>query len=105
MQGQFYSSVTETQAREEVLLAIQRVGDGDITDIASMTSVADIFTNPKDQNSLVRTWVLFDGHENTLIWDTQTIPCLLLHSDAADDLLSLDLGGSRLVNTETHKVN
>lgn len=74
LQVQFDSSVTEQQAREEVLLAIQRVGDGDITDIASMTSVADIFTNPKDQNSLVRTWVLFDGHENTLIWDTQTIP-------------------------------
>jgi len=74
LQVQFDSSLTEQQAREEVLLAIQRVGDGDITDIASMTSVADIFTNPKDQNSLVRTWVLFDGHENTLIWDAQTIP-------------------------------
>ena len=74
LQVQFDSPVTEQQARNELMLAIQRAGDSDITDISSMTSVADIFTNPKSQNSLVRTWVLFDGHENTLIWDTQTIP-------------------------------
>ena len=73
LQVQFDSPVTEQQARNELMLAIQRAGDSDITDISSMTSVADIFTNPKSQNSLVRTWVLFDGHENTLIWDTQTI--------------------------------
>ena len=74
LQVQFDSAVTEQQARDEVMLAIQRAGYSEITDISSMTSVADIFTNPKSQNSLVRTWVLFDGHENTLIWDTQTIP-------------------------------
>ncbi len=74
LQVQFDSPVSEQQARNELMLAIQRAGDSDITDISSMTSVADIFTNPKSQNSLVRTWVLFDGHENTLIWDTQTIP-------------------------------
>ena len=74
LQVQFDSPVTEQQARNELMLAIQRSGDSDITDISSMTSVADIFTNPKNQNSLVRTWVLFDGHEDTLIWDTQTIP-------------------------------
>ena len=74
LQVQFDSPVTEQQARNELMLAIQRAGDSDITDISSMTSVADIFTNPKSQNSLVRTWVLFDGHEDTLIWDIQTIP-------------------------------
>ena len=74
LQVQFDSPVSEQQARNELMLAIQRAGDSDITDISSMTSVADIFTNPKSQNSLVRTWVLFDGHEDTLIWDTQTIP-------------------------------
>jgi len=74
MQVQFDSPVTEEQARAEVMLAIQRAGDSDITDIDSMTSVADIFTNPTGQNSLIRTWVLFDGHDETLIWDTQAIP-------------------------------
>ena len=74
LQVQFDSAVTEQQARDELILAIQRAGDSEITDISSMTSVADIFTNPKSQNSLVRTWVLFDGHENTLIWDSQTVP-------------------------------
>ena len=73
MQVQFDSAVTEEQARAEVMLAIQRAG-GSITDIDSMTSVADIFTNPKGQNSLIRTWVLFDGHDDTLIWDAQAIP-------------------------------
>ena len=74
MQVQFESAVTEEQARAEVMLAIERAGDGDITGISSMTSVADIFTNPKGENALVRTWVLFDGHDDTLIWDTQAIP-------------------------------
>jgi hypothetical protein len=74
MQVQFDSPVTEEVARSEVMLAIQRAGDSDITDIDSMTSVADIFTNPKGQNSLIRTWVLFEGHDETLIWDTQAIP-------------------------------
>ncbi len=74
IQVQFDSPVTEQQARDEVMLAIQRAGDGDITDIDSMTSVADLFTNPGGKSALLRTWVLFDGHEDTLIWDTQAIP-------------------------------
>jgi ABC-type antimicrobial peptide transport system permease subunit len=74
MQVQFDSPVTEQQAREEVMLAIQRAGDADISGIASMTSVGDIFTNPKGEGALLRTWVVFDGHGDTLIWDTQTVP-------------------------------
>ncbi len=74
IQVQFDSPVTEQQARDEVMLAIQRAGDGDITDVDSMTSVADLFTNPGGKSALLRTWVLFDGHEDTLIWDTQAIP-------------------------------
>jgi hypothetical protein len=74
IQVQFDSPVTEQQARDEVMLAIQRAGAGDITDIDSMTSVADLFTNPEGKSALIRTWVLFDGHEDTLIWDTQAIP-------------------------------
>ena len=74
IQVQFDSPVTEQQARDEVMLAIQRAGDSDIIDIDSMTSVADLFTNPEGKSALLRTWVLFDGHEDTLIWDTQAIP-------------------------------
>ena len=74
VQVQFDSPVTEEHARAEVMLAIQRAGDGDITDIDAMTSVGDIFTNKKGEGSLIRTWVLFDEHEDTLIWDTQTVP-------------------------------
>ena len=74
IQVQFDSPVTEQQARDEVILAIERAGDGDIIDIDSMTSVADLFTNPEGKSALLRTWVLFDGHEDTLIWDTQAVP-------------------------------
>ena len=74
IQVQFDSPVTEQQARDEVMLAIQRAGDSDIIDIDSMTSVADLFANPEGKSALLRTWVLFDGHEDTLIWDTQAIP-------------------------------
>jgi hypothetical protein len=74
LQVQFDSPVTEQQARDEVMLAIQRAGDADVTDIDSMTSVADLFTNPEGKSALIRTWVLFDGHEDTLIWDSQAIP-------------------------------
>ena len=74
IQVQFDSPVSEQQARDEVMLAIQRTGDGDIIDIDSMTSVADLFANPEGKSALLRTWVLFDGHEDTLIWDTQAVP-------------------------------
>ena len=74
VQVQFDSAVTEQQAREEVMQAIQRAGDSDITDIGHATSVADIFTSPKGEGTLIRTWVLFDDHEQALIWDTQAVP-------------------------------
>ena len=74
IQVQFDSPVTEQQARDEVMLAIQRAGDADVTNIDSMTSVADLFTNPEGKSALIRTWVLFDGNEDTLIWDSQAIP-------------------------------
>ncbi|MDP6562362.1 MAG: FtsX-like permease family protein [Candidatus Thalassarchaeum sp.] len=74
IQVQFASPVTEQQAREEVMQAIQRAGDSDITGISQATSVADIFTGPKGKSTLIRTWVLFDDHEQSLIWDTQAVP-------------------------------
>jgi hypothetical protein len=88
LQVQFDSPVTEQQARDEVMLAIQRAGDADVTDIDSMTSVADLFTNPEGKSALIRTWVLFDGHEDTLIWDSQAIP-----GDEIDAIVSGWSGG------------
>ena len=46
-----------------------------------MTSVGDIFTSPLGEDSRLRTWIVFDGHEETLLWDTQTIPTYV--SDAS----------------------
>ena len=74
LQVQFEEPVSQQRAMDEVTLAIQRAGDSEIDSIDYVTSVGDIFTNQKGEGSLLRTWILFDGHENTLQWDEQTIP-------------------------------
>ena len=63
---QFDSSFTEQEARALVMQSIEAVNDGDITDIDSMTSVGSILVTDKDTGSFYPTWVLFDGHEDTL---------------------------------------
>ena len=78
---QFSTPMSETQARNEILLAIERVDNPNIKDIGSMTSVGDIFTSPMGEDSRLRTWIVFDDHEETLLWDTQTIPTYV--SDAS----------------------
>ena len=74
LQVQFEEPVSQQRAMDEVILAIQRADESEIESIDYMTSVGDIFTNQKGEGSLLRTWILFDGHENTLQWDEQTIP-------------------------------
>ncbi|MFL2959671.1 MAG: hypothetical protein ACJZ5P_06470 [Candidatus Thalassarchaeaceae archaeon] len=74
LQVQFEEPVSQQRAMDEVILAIQRAGESEIDSIDYVTSVGDIFTNQKGEGSLLRTWILFDGHENTLQWDEQTIP-------------------------------
>ena len=54
--------------------SIELINDNDISDISSMTSVGTIFTETKDTGVSLLTWVVFDGHEDTLIWDIQAIP-------------------------------
>ena len=39
-----------------------------------MTSIGTIFTETKDGGVPLLTWVVFDDHEDTLIWDIQAIP-------------------------------
>jgi hypothetical protein len=71
---QFDSSLTEAEARNQIMLSIDSIGDNDINDISSMTSVARTLTQTKDEGIMLLTWVVFDGHQDTLIWDTQAIP-------------------------------
>ena len=71
---QFDSSLTEEEARNQIMLSINSIGDNDISDISSMTSVARTLTQTKEEGNLLLTWVVFDGHQDTLIWDTQAIP-------------------------------
>jgi len=74
LQVQFDEPVSKQRALEEITLAIGRAGVSEIDSIDYMTSVGDIFTNQKGEGSLLRTWVVFDGHEDTLQWDEQAIP-------------------------------
>jgi len=81
LQVQFATSVDEQQAMDEVLLAIERTGSSEITGISHMTSTGELCPNPilckvtkQGDSSRIAVWILFDGHENTLQWDEQTIP-------------------------------
>jgi ABC-type antimicrobial peptide transport system permease subunit len=59
-----------------VMQSIQTVDDNSISDIDSMASVNYLFPGVLDRDSggVYSTWVLFDGHEDTLIWDEQAFP-------------------------------
>ena len=75
LQVQFEEPVSQQRAMEEVTLAIQRAGESEIDSIDYVTSVGDIFTNQKGEVSLLRTWILFDWHENTPVSYTHlTLP-------------------------------
>ncbi len=81
LQVQFVTAVDEQRAMDEVLLAIERTGSSEITEISHMTSTGELCPNPRickmtklGDSSTISVWVLFDGHENTLQWDEQTIP-------------------------------
>ena len=74
IQVQFEGPVSEDVARQRVESAIANLGAGAIDDIDSMTSVGSTFVAAKEGGGLVPALVLFDGHEDTLIWDEQAAP-------------------------------
>src|SRR5450756_3164720 len=73
----------------------------------SATAIAQVRTNPVTRESAVPTDIeavaraIEAGFEE--IWaslqcrGTRSVPCLLYTSDAADDLLCVDLGGRRII--------
>ena len=71
---QFDTSLTEQEAHNQIKQSIDSIDDNDITEISSMTSVAQTITKTKAEETMLITWVVFDGHEDTLIWDSQAIP-------------------------------
>tara|TARA_B100000131_G_scaffold315436_1_gene353835 strand:+ start:8558 stop:11959 length:3402 start_codon:yes stop_codon:yes gene_type:complete len=76
LQVQFDSELSESQAMSIVMQSIETVGDSAINDVDSLASVSYLFPGvlDRDNGGLYSTWVLFDGHEETLIWDEQAIP-------------------------------
>tara|TARA_Y100000591_G_scaffold317721_1_gene327737 strand:- start:75 stop:1241 length:1167 start_codon:yes stop_codon:yes gene_type:complete len=71
---QFDTGYTEQEAMALVTSSITSVGDSDIDQINSMTSVGNILVTNKDGGGNYPVWVVFDGHEDTLLWDEQAIP-------------------------------
>ena len=76
LQVQFDSELSESEARNLVKQSIDTVNEGSIGDIDAMASVSYLFPGVLDRDSggVYSTWVLFDGHDDTLIWDEQAIP-------------------------------
>ncbi|DAC12439.1 MAG TPA: ABC transporter permease, partial [Candidatus Poseidoniales archaeon] len=74
IQVQFEGPVSEDVARQRVESAIANLGADAIDNIDSMTSVGSTFVTAKEGGGLVPALVLFDGHEETLIWDEQAAP-------------------------------
>jgi len=119
MMVQFDSSLTEEEARNQIMLSINSIGDNDISDISSMTSVARTLTQTKEEGNLLLTWVVFDGHEDTLIWDSQAIPGddideisekwrlggYTAGSDARDSLDNPSIGKSLTLVYTTYELN
>jgi ABC-type antimicrobial peptide transport system permease subunit len=99
IQVQFEGPVSEDVARQRVESAIANLGAGAIDDIDSMTSVGSTFVTAKEGGGLVPALVLFDGHEDTLIWDEQAAPWdsyggnMITIGDSARDFFEIE-GGS-----------
>jgi len=76
LQVQFDSEQSENEAMNLVMQSIQTVNNDAISDIDSMVSVSYLFPGVLDRDSggVYSAWILFDGHEDTLIWDEQAIP-------------------------------
>ena len=74
IQVQFDGPVSEDVARQRVESAIENLGADAIDNVDSMISVASTFVAAKEGGGLVPALVLFDGHEDTLIWDEQAAP-------------------------------
>jgi ABC-type antimicrobial peptide transport system permease subunit len=99
IQVQFEGPVSEDVARQRVESAIANLGAGAIDDIDSMTSVGSTFVTAKEGGGLVPALVLFDDHEDTLIWDEQAAPWdsyggnMITIGDSARDFFEIE-GGS-----------
>ena len=71
---QFDSGYTEQEAMALVMSSITDLDEAAIDDVNSMTSVGNIIAANKADGGIYPVWVLFDGHEDTLLWDEQAIP-------------------------------
>ena len=74
IQVQFTQPVTEQEAIAIVTEAIIRADNPEVQEVQSATAVSSIFTNPKGEGAVLTTWIVFDGHEDTLHWDKQSVP-------------------------------
>ena len=74
LQVQFDNPLTKEEAIAKITEVILRADESEITDVDSATAVGSIFTNPKGEGAVLTTWIVFDGHDETLHWDKQTVP-------------------------------
>ena len=98
VQVQFEGPVSEDVARQRVESAIANLNLVVIDDIDSMTSVGSTFVAAREGGGLVPALVLFDGHQDSLIWDDQAAPWgsyggnTVTIGDSARDFFEVDGG-------------
>ena len=76
LQVQFEGPVSEDVARQRVNAAMNTLDNRAVDSIQSMTSVGSTFVTAQQGGGLVPALVLFDNHEDTLIWDSQASPII-----------------------------
>lgn len=75
LQVQFNTPLNETEARDALAVAMLGAGLKDTSSATLMTSVPIMITNEQgEKGTSYLTWVLLDGQEEVLEWDSQAIP-------------------------------
>ena len=75
LQVQFNTPLNESQARDALATAMLGAGIEDSSGASLMTTVPIMITNEQgEKGATYLTWVLLDGHEDVLEWDSQAIP-------------------------------
>ena len=74
IQVQFVDPVSKEQAEAAVITAIDRIDSDEVRKIESSASIGTMYPTAKGSSGVVTTYVIFDGTDDTLLWDKQAVP-------------------------------
>ena len=86
------------------MIELRTINENNYTDCLNLkASVANENFVDSVAYSLAEAWVHYKDTKPFVIYADETMICLLYTSDAADDLLCVDLGGRRIINKKKKK--